>query len=425
MTPTQNKIRELSDLLVVAQNPIRILDAIKWNNSVKKDFFEHKFKKLPAVDLNYYQKNNKIGFDPDQKLQEFYDIELRIKNELGEFNAISTLMQRRCREYRDVIQLLKARGTKQFAKISQDIYGSSEDSFYANAPTLKDLSIVVGRILKNIGDKTLTEKDHNKYSAKEAVKILNRRLKKYFGKDINVHVKISDDIIADAAAGADTIKIRKDLKFSERILQLYEVHEGWVHLGTTLNGLEQTICTFLSKGPPSATIVQEGLAILVEIFTFSSYPDRVKRITNRIVAINMAENGANFIDVFNFFREQGHNEDESYNNTVRIFRGSTPDHGPFTKDLSYSKGFVLIFNYIRLSIQNGDPLKLPLLFAGKTDLQSIHLLSEIAEEGLLIFPKYIPYQFSDLSALSAWSAYSLFLNQLNTEKLAKDFKDIL
>lgn len=55
-TPIKNKIRELSDLVVVAQNPIRILDVVKWSYTVKKDFFKHKFKKLPALDLDYYQK---------------------------------------------------------------------------------------------------------------------------------------------------------------------------------------------------------------------------------------------------------------------------------------------------------------------------------------------------------------------------------
>ncbi len=67
-----------------------------------------------------------------------------------------------------------------------------------------------------------------------------------------------------------------------------------MHLGTTLNGLAQPVCTFLSKGPPSSTITQEGLGIIAEVFTFASYPGRVKRLTNRITAVGMAEEGANF-----------------------------------------------------------------------------------------------------------------------------------
>ena len=53
-------------------------------------------------------------------------------------------------------------------------------------------------------------------------------------------------------------------------LRLLEVHEGWVHLGTTLNGQSQPVCTFLSKGPPSSTLTQEGLAVLTEVFAFAS-----------------------------------------------------------------------------------------------------------------------------------------------------------
>src|SRR4029077_3310548 len=148
-------------------------------------------------------------------------------------------------------------------------------------------------------------------------------------------VELSDGILADAAAGADRIKIHGGYKFSERQIRTFEIHEGWVHLGTTLNGMSQPICTFLSKGPPSSTITQEGLAIITEVFTFSSYPGRLKRLTNRITGVNMAEEGANFLDVFNFYRSQELDEVESFQAATRVFRGSKPDGGPFTKDLSY------------------------------------------------------------------------------------------
>ena len=269
------------------------------------------------------------------------------------------------------------------------------------------------------------KKDERIYTATEAVAILNKKLVKYFKGDDTVHVMVSDDIISDAAAGADTIKLRADLKFSKRVLRLYEVHEGWVHLGTTLNGLQQPICTFLGKGPPASTVTQEGLAMLMEIFTFSSYPDRVKRITNRIIGVNMAEEGANFIEVFKFFCEQGIGDEESYQNTVRVFRGSTPNLGPFTKDLSYSKGFILIYNYLRLAIQQGNLAHIPLLFLGKTSLQEIHLLAELVEDKIVTLPKYVPPQFTDQAALSAWMSYSLFLNKLDLTKLEKAYRNIL
>ena len=35
----------------------------------------------------------------------------------------------------------------------------------------------------------------------------------------------------------------------------------------------------------------------------------------------------------------------TYTQASRVFRGSTPDGMPFTKDLSYLRGFILIYNY--------------------------------------------------------------------------------
>jgi uncharacterized protein (TIGR02421 family) len=238
-------------------------------------------------------------------------------------------------------------------------------------------------------------------------------------------VELSDGILADASAGAERIKIHEGMMFSEREIRTFEIHEGWVHLGTTLNGLSQPICTFLSKGPPSATITQEGLAIITEVFTFASYPGRLKRLTNRITGVNMAEEGADFLDVFNFFRSQDLDEDDSYQSAVRVFRGSNPNLGPFTKDLSYSKGFILIYNYIRLAVQRGLLSQIPVLFIGKTTLEDVHILSDLIEEEIIIPPKYVPPQFQDLAALSAWMCYSLFLNKIDLQRMATDFKSML
>lgn len=424
LTPIQQTIRELSDRIVKAQQPIRVLDAIKWNAQTKAEFFKNNFKKLPDVDQSYYQ-NNPLGYDPESKLDEFYTIEHDVKRKLGKYGPASDMMQHRCREYRDVIHMLNARGTDKFTEIAQDLYGSSDDAFYPGAPTVKDLSKLVSDVLFNIGSQTLDKKDEKIYTAEEGVEILKERLLPYFGKDCKLQIKVSDNIISDASAGADTIKLRKDVMFSERLLRLYEVHEGWVHLGTTFNGLLQPVCTFLSKGLPSSTVTQEGLGMLTEIYSFSSYPERVQRLTDRIIGISMAEEGADFIEVFNFFRARGESEDASYQNAVRVFRGSAPALGPFTKDLGYSKGFVLVYNYIRLCIQRGNLKYVPMIFVGKTSLQDIHLLMELLDEGIVTQPKYVPNVFSDLAAVCAWSSYSIFLNRVNVDEIAKSYRDIL
>ncbi|WP_407647519.1 tyrosine/phenylalanine carboxypeptidase domain-containing protein [Coxiella endosymbiont of Ornithodoros maritimus] len=109
-------------------------------------------------------------------------MEHQINPTFGKYSAISTLIQQRCREYPDLTHLLKARGTQEFSKISQDLYCSCNEAFYAGAPSLRDLSLTVSKALDHIGEKTLTEKYKNKYTTRETVKILSDRLEKYFRK---------------------------------------------------------------------------------------------------------------------------------------------------------------------------------------------------------------------------------------------------
>ncbi len=419
-------IRELSDRIVFAQRPIRILDALKWNPEVQADFFKNNFKKLPPITKESYE-HNPLRFDPDKKIEELQEIERDIKRLLGQYNTVGIIMGRMCREYAMVVRMLQDRGTAEFTKMSQQLYGSSHDAFYAGAPTLQDMAILLSNALNFVHQKEQHPDDIKQLSSDQVVETLSKRLQLYFGDPdgCEARVKLSDDIIADAAAGAECVRIRKTGMFSKRELRVFEVHEGWVHLGTTLNGLSQPVCTFLSKGPPSSTVTQEGLAIIMEMFTFSSHPDRLQGLTDRVTAINMAENGANFIEVFNFFREQNFTDEEAYIRTNRVFRGSVPDGGPFTKDLVYNKGFILIFNYMRLAIQQGKLSSIPLLFLGKTTLEDLHLLGDLVEEGMIIPPKFVPPQFQDLAALSSWMCYSLFLNQLDLKRLAKEYKGIL
>ena len=160
-------------------------------------------------------------------------------------------------------------------------------------PTIADLGEAMSATLENLDASLLGPGEPKTIPADVAVKKLQRRLGKFFHSD-KVLVKLADGIASDAAAGADYLKIRSDGMFNERDLKVLEVHEGHVHIGTTLNGLAQPVCTFLAKGPPSSTITQEGLAIIMEIISFNSYPARLKRITNRIHAIDMAEQGADF-----------------------------------------------------------------------------------------------------------------------------------
>lgn len=106
MDEYQQTIRALSDRIVVAQTPIRILDAVKWDETVRKDFLAAKGKALPNVDRAYYE-NRPLGFDSSALKQEFQNIERDVTRQLGQFNPVGQIMRRMCREYRMVVRMLE------------------------------------------------------------------------------------------------------------------------------------------------------------------------------------------------------------------------------------------------------------------------------------------------------------------------------
>ena len=417
------EVKALSDRIVKAQQPIRILDAIKWDDNIKQEFFKYKCRKLPAVTIDYYR-NRSLGFEVAEKKQEFHQIERDLVRKLGQLNPLSVIMRRICREYQDVVYMLEARGTPDFSSISQELYGSSQDVFHVGDPTIAKLGSMMESTLSQLLQLDYLFEEPKTISAKDAVVILNEKIESVFPGE-GLRAMLSDGIVADAAAGTDYIKLRADALFNMRDLRVLEVHEIWVHLGTTLNGLAQPYCTFLGKGPPSATVTQEGLAVLMEIVTFSSSPERLMRLINRVRAITLVEEGADFMDVFTFFKDKGLDDEESYIHSSRVFRGSSSDGMPFTKDLTYIKGFVLTYNFMRLAVSKGKPDRIPLLFCGKTMIEDMKVLVDLVEEGTVIAPLFLPPQFKDLMGLSSWLSFSRFMTSLNFRQLEQDYANIL
>jgi uncharacterized protein (TIGR02421 family) len=226
-----------------------------------------------------------------------------------------------------------------------------------------------------------------RYDAPAAVAILGERLKAYFAS-APVRVQLADGIVADAAAGSDYIKLRRDAFFTLSDLRMLEVHEGWVHLGTTLNGQAQPLCTFLGKGPPSATVTQEGLAVLAEVANGVCHQGRARRLLRRLEGIAMAESGASFLDVYHFVRAELECPRESYQHTMRIFRGGLPEGtGPFTKDICYLKGYAQL---TELQATPAGASRVPLLCCGKASLDHLTALEELIADGTVVPARFLP-----------------------------------
>src|SRR5690606_27455098 len=137
----------------------------------------------------------------------------------------------------------------------------------------------------------------------------------------SVRIELDDGLIAKAAASATRIRLRTNTGFSEYDRNQLLVHEAFVHSLTGINGREQPQLKSLARGSPRTTATQEGLATFAELISGAMDIERMKRISLRIVAIEMAIQGAGFVDVFRHFLEAGQSPVDSFTSTQRVFRG--------------------------------------------------------------------------------------------------------
>jgi uncharacterized protein (TIGR02421 family) len=420
-------VSQLADRIVEAQRPIRVLNSIRWQDSVEQQLKKSRYKEMPKVDYDGIE----LGFEPRDKAAEFEGIARDIERDLGEDDAIGRIMKTTALEYRDVVHMLAARGTPAFYAFSRRLYGSPKDTFPDGQSTVRDLGHLLYEILTNVDDQAMApplasgdalgEQLVRNIGAEQAAEILNERFAAYF-EDADVRVAIDGDIVADAAAGNDYVKVRHGAVFSKRDIDILEVHEGWVHVATSLNGQRQTVAKWLAKGPPRTTAVQEGLAALLELFTFRTYPRRARRLNDRLLAVDKAEDGASFLEVFEWFRTEGYEEDDCFHAARRVFRGGVIEGGaPFTKDASYCKGIVLNYSFIRSAIQHNHVDLVPFLFVGKVAHEDVPILARRVHDGVVKAPYYLPPMFRDLNGIAVWMAYSTFFGKLGDDAISDHY----
>jgi uncharacterized protein (TIGR02421 family) len=384
-------VRSLGERLYAAQRPVRVLDAIRWDAATESAFLANGGREPPPVSADYYH-SKPLGFDPAAKLQELRAIVRDTLRRLGRETPVGRLVRRRCRQCRAAVELLTRRGTPAFSQLSRESYGQ---------PTAGE-DADIAAVFATLEATALPPEPHAPtFDAATAAGLLDGRLRQSLGSEAPFRVQLNDGLLADAAAGGRAIKLRRGARFTAADLALLEVHEGWVHLGTTLNGRRQPAGRFLSLSSPANATTQEGLAVFCEVLAGVCHADRVRRLRRRYEAVRLADAGADFRDVYRHFLEAGDDQRCSYRQAVRVFRGSLPTGcGPFAKDLTYALGFVRLLRACRAALRSGRTDRLALLFCGKASLADLPVLAAAAATGLLRRPATLPPPFGDRAALA-------------------------
>ncbi len=248
---------------------------------------------------------------------------------------------------------------------------------------------------------------------------LQSTLDDFFGKRM-IDVVLDPDLIAKAAAGATRIRLRHGAAFSDYDRHQLVQHEALVHSLTALNGREQPHLQSMALSSPRTTATQEGLATFAEQITGAIDIERMKRISLRIEAVAMAMEGADFLEVFHYFRGNGQSDVDSFTSAQRVFRGVPTTGGyAFTKDTVYLRGLISVHTFFRWALRHRKLLLCRRLFAGKMTLGDVQRLEPLFNSGVVVPPRWLPQWVVRANGLAGMLAFSLFANRIPLDAVAQ------
>ena len=409
----KQRIRNTSDLLYQASRSLRVLSHLGWDASVKQRFFEQGAKELPVVSY------------PKLDATETLNIIEAVKTKLHSDRPVDRWLGGIATDFQNTAKLLQNTGTRDFYKYSCDLYGTPESPLVDQTNTSLGLAKQLADLFASFDSIDLGEPDVAAIDAETVATAMRKATTSMFS-DAAPEVNVVETLSANALAGSRQIRIRRGAQFTDKDIQQLINHEAYIHVATSLNGKNQENLKILASSYPGTTRTQEGLAVFAEFITGSMDIDRMHRLADRVIAIQMAVEGADFLDVYQYFLDRIGEPDQSFENTRRVFRGGVLTGGaPFTKDIVYLDGLLRVHNFMRSMVATKRTDVLRMLFCGKLDLEDIPVLCELASMGLCQPAKYLPPWASDLRFLLAYLTYSSFLNKIDLSQVNVHYQELL
>lgn len=417
-----DRIRAASGLLYDASRTIRILGHVSWPGSVRERFFAAGARELPEVTY--------APFDTGPCLQALAEARRHIRAAPGDDparagSAVDAWLERQARTLETSARMLAACGTPDFLRHGGELYGLPLEPLRDQTATAHDLARRFDAVIDSLDHIDLGAPPEACHLAQGLAAVMESAVKERFGADAP-EVQVVDELSANALAGPRRIRIRRSACFTDNDQRQLVQHEAFVHVATSLNGLAQPDLKILAAGHPGTTRTQEGLAVFAEFVTGCMDLDRMRRLADRVLAIQMAIEGADFLEVYAYFLERTHHEVQAYENTRRVFRGGVPSGGaPFTKDVVYLDGLLRVHNFLRAIVSGGRADCLRLLFCGKLDLEDIPVLAELSCAGLCRPPRFLPPWAADIRFLLCQLTYSAFLGEFDMEPIRRHTAELL
>ena len=406
------RLGHISKSLFEITRRIRILRHLKWPERIQYEFFRLKSEVLPNVEypkFNYDEISASLKSLNDKYGDTPYDNWLKDKAIQIEIGA----------------NLLKYSGKKRFFEYSAKLYGTPKCLLGDGKTSSIDIAYKFESMLDSHFYHFSKEIDKEMISATKVKQEMKKKVDFVFQKS-SPQVIISNDLSAKSTASSKRIKIRKDAKFTKNDIEQLFNHEAMVHVATTLNGRLQNNMKILGSNYGRVTRTQEGLAVFSEFITGCIDVNRMYRISDRVIAIQMAIDGANFIDVYRFFLKRSERKTQAFEDARRVFRGGILSGGtPFTKDIVYLDGLVRVHNFLKIAISKGRTDAIEVLFLGKLDLNDVPILLDMKKDGLIQRPRYLPTWAKDMNYLISYFLFSNFVGKMDITKVDDYYNPLL
>lgn len=316
--------------------------------------------------------------------------------------------------------MLEAVGTAGVTAPSIALYGRPLDLIPGSQRSNLDAARYFIELSDELGAGLLADETFDDMTVAALRADLASTLDNFFGAGV-IAVEIDPELTAKAAAGPTRIRLRGGASFSEYDRHQLLAHEAFVHSLTALNGRRQPLLASLARASPRATATQEGLAVFAELMSGVIDITRLKRISLRIVAINMALNGADFVQVYRYFSACGQSVADSFHSTQRVFRGVPLTGGAaFAKDNVYLSGLLTVHTFFRWALKQRRMDMLRHLFAGKLALHDVMTLQPHFASGAILPPRWLPPWMQHVHGLAGKLAFSVFINGIAMDQVDPD-----
>jgi uncharacterized protein (TIGR02421 family) len=377
-TVDADRYRRVASQLHDVAKPMRVLSRLAWPRRLREEFLSSGGSRLPRPEYE--------SFDPRPTI----DAVTLARRELVAGEVIDDWLLRECDSIEATARLLGSVGSPDFHRWSAQLYGSPTRPLRYDPTTPLDLAQRIETMIGDLGDARLVRPSVRDQTSADVADVLEPAVREHFGADAP-EIRIVDELSANAVATTRYIKLRRDARFTRTDARQLLHHEAHIHVATGLNGRAQTDLPILAIGHPGTTRTQEGLAVYAEYLSGTLELDRLQRLADRVIAVQRAAEGADFVETYRWFLERSGDREQAFESTRRIFRGAPIDGGaPFTKDCAYLSGFLSVATLVRAAFVAGRADCIGLLFAGKLDLFALPALAELRAAGLCRPARFVP-----------------------------------